>query len=172
MERNNKTTRNKTKIEYGISPSNRRTNGTNEFHFGTIPPSIRQLSTRQLEGAPTNGGIRIQQWISRKHLTYTLLCKLRSQPRISDHRAPNARKKHATSRHESITRYPTSGNDGRATKTEGILRCRKTTRSEFTIRRYGLAIVKKYTNDKAMQETGLQENRTLQNLGKDRGKCL
>jgi len=67
MERNTKTTRDRTKIEYGISPSNGRTNGTNEFHFGTIPPSIRELSTRQLEGAPTNGGIRIQQWISRKH---------------------------------------------------------------------------------------------------------
>ena len=48
-------------IELGISPANGRTNGTDECHFGTISPSIRQVSTRQLEGAPTNGRIRIQQ---------------------------------------------------------------------------------------------------------------
>jgi len=41
MERNNETNGNRTKIEDGISPSNGRTNGTDEFHFGTIPPSIR-----------------------------------------------------------------------------------------------------------------------------------
>jgi len=45
--------------------------------------------------------------------------------------------------------------DGSTTKTQGILRSRKKARSESRIRRYGLAIAKEYTNDKAMQETGL-----------------
>jgi len=42
---------------------------------------------------------------------------------------------HTTGRHDSITRYPESGNDGSATKTQGILRCRKKAGSRFTIRR-------------------------------------
>ena len=173
MERNDKAAWNRTKDEHGISPSNGWTNGTDQFHFGTIPPSIRQLSTRQLEGAPTDRRICLQQWISSKDQTHTLLCKLRSQPRILNHRGtPNARKNHATRRHESITRYLASGNDESATQTQGILRRGKKARSESTIRRYGLVITKKNTDEKAMKETRVQENRTFQNLGNNRRKRL
>jgi len=38
--------------------------------------------------------------------------------------------------------------------------------------RYGLVIAKEHTHLKAMQEVGLQENWTIENLGKHRRKCL
>src|SRR5712691_10090286 len=167
MERNNQTIGNRKEAKHGFPPANGRTNGTDQLHFGTIPPSIRQLSARQLEGVPTDGRIRIQQRLSRKHSTHTIFRKLRNQPRTSGHRTPDARKKHDTGRYESITRNPAGGNDSGAITTQGLLRCTAETRSEFTIRRYGLVTTEKYTDHTTLQKIGLQENGTIQNLGKD-----
>jgi len=60
MERNHEETGDRKKAEHGLSPPNGRPNGIDKFHVGTISPSLRQLPAGRLEGAPTNGRIRLQ----------------------------------------------------------------------------------------------------------------
>ena len=95
-------TRNRKKAEHGLPPTNRRPNRTDEFHLGAIPPRLRQLLAGRLERAPAYDRIRLQQWISRKHQAHTFLRKLRNEPRISGHRAPDLRKNDITRTYESI----------------------------------------------------------------------
>jgi len=47
-----------------------------------------------------------------------------------------------------------------------ILRYTQKTRTEPTIRRYGMVVATQHQDQKTIKETGLQENRTIQNLGK------
>jgi len=103
MERNHEEVGNRKKAEPTLLPPNRRTNGTDQFHFGTIPPSLRQLSAGRLEGAPTNGRIRLQQWIYGKHQAQAILRELWNEPRISGHRTPDPRKNDVRGRYELIT---------------------------------------------------------------------
>jgi len=103
MERNHGEIRNRTTTQHGVPPINRRTDGTNQCHIRTIPPSLHQLSTRRLVWLPTIGRICIQQWLSRDHKEYTLFCELRNQPRIRDDRSSDPRKTDQTGRNDSIT---------------------------------------------------------------------
>jgi len=67
IERNHGEIRNRTTTKHGVPPTNRRTEGTNQCHIRTIPPSLHQLSTRRLLWLPTIGRICIQQWLSGDH---------------------------------------------------------------------------------------------------------
>jgi len=46
-----------------------------------------------------------------------------------------------------------------------ILGSTQETRSEPTVRRYGLVVATQHQDQKTNKESGLQENRTIQNLG-------
>jgi len=56
---------------------------------------------------------------------------------------------------------------GRAITTKRILRSTQKTRSEPTIRGYGVVVATQHQDHEAIKETGLQENQTIRNLGKD-----
>jgi len=56
--------------------------------------------------------------------------------------------------------------------TKRILRSTQETRSERTIRRYGVVVATQHQDHKTIKETGLEENRTIQNLGKDWDKRI
>ena len=168
LERYHGKTQNREKIEHCVSSANRGTDRENQCNSGTIPVSIRQLSAGRLERIPTNGRIRVQQWVSRKHQTHTIFRKVRNQPQISDDWTPDERRNQTTGGDELLAQSVTIRNDPNRTMAKRLLRCAKKARSESMIRRYGLVVAKKYRNHKTMQEVGLQENWTVHNLGKDR----
>jgi len=53
-----------------------------------------------------------------------------------------------------------------------VLRSTQETRSEPTITRYGVVLTTQHQDYKTIKETGLQENRTIQNLGEDWNKRI
>jgi len=158
--------------QHGVSPTKRRREGKNPSHIGTIPPSLHQLSTRRLVWLPTIGRICIQQWLSGDHKEHTLLCELRNQPRIQNDRSYYARKTDQTGRNDSITGVIEKRDGGCTITTKRILRSTQKTRSEPTITRYGVVVATEHQDHKTIEETGLQENQTIENLGKDWNKRI
>ena len=103
MEGNYGEIKNRTKTQHGFPSTNRQTDRTDQCHIRTIPPSLYQLSTRQLVWLPTTGRVCIQQQISRNYQEHTILCELWHQPRIRDDRSSDSRKAKETRRIDSVT---------------------------------------------------------------------
>jgi len=53
-----------------------------------------------------------------------------------------------------------------------ILKFTPKTRSKPKVRRYGVAVAMQHQDSKTIEKVGLQENRTIQNLGEDWDKGL
>jgi len=172
MERNYGKIRNRTKTLYGFPSTNRWTDRTNQCHIGTIPTSIYQLSTRRLVWLLTTCGICIQQRISRNHQGHTILHKLRHQPQIRDDQLSDLRQAGETRRNHAIRCVIEKQDGGTPITTKRILRSTPKTRSEPTIRRYGVGVGTQHQDHKTIEETGLEENRTIQNLGKSWDKRI
>jgi len=161
MERNHGEIRNRTKTQHGFPSTNRQTDRTDQCHIGTIPTRIHQLSTGRLVWLPTTRRIRVQQRISGDHQEHPFLCKLQNQPRIRDDRSSDPRKANETGRNDSITWVIKKPDGGRTIKTKRILRSTQKARSEPTIRRYGVVVATEHQDHQTIEETGLQENRTI-----------
>jgi len=168
MEGNYIAIRNRKKAKHRLPSSMARTTGTDKLYIGIIPTSIGQPSARRWKGAPTNGRIGTQQFISRTHHVHMVLCELKTKPRQSVHRITCPRKAHVTGRSESITGHIASGNARSTTKTQGILWFTGKTWSQLTTRGYSVVTTKKYQDQQTMLKLWLQDHWTVQNLVKIR----
>jgi len=102
----------------------------------------------------------------------TILRKLQHQPRIPDHCSSELRKTEETTRNESITQV-IKGHDGGCTiMRKGILRLTSKTRSEPTLRRFGVDSATQDYDHETIKDTGLQQNPTIQNLRENWKKSI
>jgi len=164
--------RNRTKTQYSFPSTNRRADRTDQCHIGTISKSIHQLSTRRLVWLPITCRICVQQQISGDHQKHTLLCKLRNQSRIRDDLSSDSRNANETRRNDSVTCVFKEQDGGRTITRKRIPRFPQKTRSKSTVRGYGVVVAIQHQDHKTIEKVGLQENGTIQNLGKDWDKSI
>ena len=170
MEVHHRETQNQKTIKHGISLWDRETNRTDELDTRIVSISIYQLPTRLLEQAITICGVCIQQWMSGDHQDNTLLHQLRNQPQTSTHHRHDDWENLINKWHEGTTRYPQSRNGKGTITTQGKLRLPPKTWSKSQSRRYGVVPTTQRLHHTTIEEIELQENLTIQTLGKDWNK--